>query len=68
MALPDRKAQPADRKALAKAIEDLLVASGAEAGPSSSAIDPARPSSGPPRRRRPPRRPRRRGLRSPFAG
>lgn len=30
MALPDRKAQPADRKALAKAIEDLLVASGAE--------------------------------------
>src|SRR5581483_6419262 len=30
MALPDRKAQPADRKALAKAIEDLLLASGAE--------------------------------------
>ena len=30
MALPDRKAQPPDRKALAKAIEDLLLASGAE--------------------------------------
>src|SRR5437868_5093701 len=30
MALPDRKAQDADRKALAKAIEDLLLASGAE--------------------------------------
>ena len=30
MPLPDRKAQPADRKALAKAIEDLLLASGAE--------------------------------------
>ena len=35
---------------------------------SSSAIDPARPSSGPPRRRRPPRRPRRRGRRSPPGG
>ena len=42
-------------------------ASGADVGPSSSAIDPARPSSGPPRRRRPPRRPRRRGRRSPPA-
>ena len=30
MALPDRKAQAPDRKALAKAIEDLLLASGAE--------------------------------------
>jgi len=30
MALPDRKARPPDRKALAKAIEDLLLASGAE--------------------------------------
>src|SRR5919204_37465 len=30
MALPDRKAQPPDKKALAKAIEDLLLASGAE--------------------------------------
>src|SRR3982750_4474572 len=30
MALPDRKAQLPDRKALAKAIEDLLLASGAE--------------------------------------
>src|SRR5205814_10721403 len=30
MALPDRKAQSPDRKALAKAIEDLLLASGAE--------------------------------------
>src|SRR3982751_2866814 len=30
MALRDRKAQPPDRKALAKAIEDLLLASGAE--------------------------------------
>ena len=37
-------------------------------GPSSSEIDPTRPSSGPPRRRRPPRRPRRRGRRSPSAG
>ena len=43
------------------------VASGVDAGRSSSAIDPAKPSSGPPRRRRPPRRPRRRGRRSPFA-
>ena len=30
MALPDRKARPVDRAALAKAIEDLLLASGAE--------------------------------------
>src|SRR2546428_9515665 len=30
MALPDRKARSPDRKALAKAIEDLLLASGAE--------------------------------------
>ena len=30
MALPDRKAQEPDRKALAKAIEDLLLATGAE--------------------------------------
>jgi GTP cyclohydrolase IA len=30
MALPERKAQPPDRKALAKAVEDLLLASGAE--------------------------------------
>jgi len=30
MALPDRKARPPDRAALAKAIEDLLLASGAE--------------------------------------
>src|SRR2546430_12218542 len=30
MALPDRKAQPPDRKAVARAIEDLLLASGAE--------------------------------------
>src|SRR5882672_10706751 len=30
MALPDRKAQPPDRKALAEAIEKLLLASGAE--------------------------------------
>ena len=30
MALPERKAQAPDRKALAKAIEDLLLASGAE--------------------------------------
>ena len=30
MTLPDRKAQPPDRKALAQAIEDLLLASGAE--------------------------------------
>src|SRR3954467_9219810 len=30
MALQDRKAQPPDRKALAKAVEDLLLASGAE--------------------------------------
>src|SRR4051794_755348 len=30
MALPDRKATPPDRMALAKAIEDLLLASGAE--------------------------------------
>src|SRR5437763_17043328 len=30
MALPDRKARSPDRKALAKAIEELLLASGAE--------------------------------------
>ena len=30
MGLPDRKSRPADRAALAKAIEDLLLACGAE--------------------------------------
>ncbi len=30
MALPERKAEAPDRKALAKAVEDLLLASGAE--------------------------------------